>query len=78
MVRHLEANRYEVQMGSGGLYLVDLDEFYSGWCACRDFECKHLPALIRLQDQGCEEFPLSECKHLAYLRQYLRIERNKK
>lgn len=71
MVIHYEANRYFVQIG-GGMYLVDLDEFASGYCSCRDFECRHLSRLTRIEEEGNTTFPKAECKHITYLRKHLR------
>lgn len=48
-------------------YLVDLSEFYEGWCACRDFAVNIQPNLERLQ-------PLrgrTACKHILAVRDYL-------
>ena len=72
MVVHYEANRYFVQIGLGGLYLVDLDEFNSGYCSCRDFECRHLPKLMKMLDEGSTDFPKTECKHISFLIKYLK------
>lgn len=77
MVVHYEASRYFVQIEEGGMYLVDLDEFNSGFCSCRDFECRHLPKLMKMLDDGEITFPKTECKHIAYLREHLEAKTQK-
>lgn len=72
MVVHYETNRYLVQIDEGGLYLVDLDEFGSGFCSCRDFECRHLPQLMKMLDDGAITFPKVECKHIKHLLKHLK------
>lgn len=66
-IEPIEARRYYVQLGTGGRYLVDLDEFRgNGFCGCRDFEVRHLPGLEKGVDDNTP-LVISRCKHLRIM-----------
>jgi hypothetical protein len=56
----------------GGLYYIDMDELSgNGFCACRDFECRHLPKLEHQIDKKGEITEFSRCKHIIAVIDYL-------
>lgn len=65
-----DLGRYFVSAG-GGTYLVDVAEFKgNGFCGCRDFEYRHLPALQKEEECGIEHQP-RQCKHIKAVMAWL-------
>lgn len=62
-----EQGRYHVCSSKGGglLYLVDLEEFESGWCGCAHFEYKVASSLSSV----------TECKHIRFAKAYQKLQR---
>lgn len=50
------------------VHLVDLASFdFNGECSCEDFSCVKIKAIERREKRG----PKTQCKHIAYVREYL-------
>lgn len=71
-IQKIDRDTYLFKSNSGKEYFIDMEEFNgNGRCGCRDFECRHLPKLQKLQDQGITSFPEYACKHIHHLRNVL-------
>lgn len=67
-----EHGRFYVKSGSGDEYLVDIEEYEgNGFCACRDFECRHQPALERELDATGRIGAHRRCKHIVMVMNHL-------